>query len=120
MRREGERTQLLGLLAFGDSLKASARDAVARLHELGISTVMLTGDNRGSAAAVARALGIDDCRAEVLPGDKAEAMQALRARARWWRWSATASTTRRRWRRPMSASRCPPAPTSRWRPPASR
>jgi len=70
--------KLLGLLAFGDTVKASAPEAIARLHALGIRTVMLTGDNRGSAEAVAAALGIDDVRAEVLPGDKAAAVQALR------------------------------------------
>ncbi len=79
MHRVGETAELMGLLAFGDSVKASAREGVARLHELGIDTVMLTGDNRGSAAAVARQLGIREFRAEVLPGDKAAAVQALRA-----------------------------------------
>ncbi len=79
MRKDGETAELLGLLAFGDAVKASARAAVARLHELGINTVMLTGDNRGSAAAVARELGLQDFRAEVLPGDKAAVVQALRA-----------------------------------------
>lgn len=67
------------LLAFGDAVKASAHDAVARLHELGIQTVMLTGDNPGSADAVARELGIQEVRAEVLPCDKAAVVQALRA-----------------------------------------
>jgi Cu+-exporting ATPase len=70
---------LLGLLAFGDTLKASAFAAVARLHELGIRTVMLTGDNRGSAEAVAGALGIDEVRAPVLPDEKAAVVQELRA-----------------------------------------
>ena len=79
MRKDVERTELLGLLAFGDAVKASARDAVARLHELGIETVMLTGDNQGSADAVARELRIKAVRAEVLPGDKAAVVQALRA-----------------------------------------
>ena len=79
MRKDVERTELLGLLAFGDAVKASACDAVARLHELGIKTVMLTGDNQGSADAVARELGITEVRAEVLPGDKAAVVQALRA-----------------------------------------
>ncbi len=79
LRRQGEGAELLGLLAFGDTVKASARAAVARLQALGIETVMLTGDNAGSANAVARALGIDHVRAEVLPGDKAAAVQALRA-----------------------------------------
>ena len=71
--------ELLGLLAFGDAVKPSARAAVARLHELGIHTVMLTGDNQGSAEEVARQLGIESFRAEVLPADKAAAVQALRS-----------------------------------------
>ena len=79
VRKDGELTELLGLLAFGDAVKASARDAVSRLHELGIATVMLTGDNQGSADAVARELGITEVRAEALPGDKAAVVQALRA-----------------------------------------
>jgi Cu+-exporting ATPase len=79
LRDGGERSELLGLLAFGDAIKATARDAVARLHALGIETVMLTGDNRGSAEAVARELGIGQFRAEVLPGDKAAVVQELRS-----------------------------------------
>ncbi len=70
--------RVLGLLAFGDTVKPAAVAAVARLHELGIRTVMLTGDNRGAAAAAAAELGIDDVRAEVLPGDKAAVVQQLR------------------------------------------
>jgi P-type Cu+ transporter len=70
---------LLGLLAFGDSAKPQAAAAVARLHQLGIRTLMLSGDNRGAAEHVAKELGIDDVRAEVLPADKAAAVQALRA-----------------------------------------
>ena len=79
LREAGDTTELLGLLAFGDAIKASARDAVARLHRLGIDTLMLTGDNHGSAEAVARALGIRQFRAEVLPADKAAVVQQLRA-----------------------------------------
>ena len=79
MRKDADRNELLGLLAFGDPVKSSARDAVARLHRLGIETVMLTGDNRGSADAVARELGIVQVHAQALPGDKAAIVQALRA-----------------------------------------
>ena len=79
LRRDADATTVLGLLAFGDALKATAPAAVRRLHDLGIRTVMLSGDNRGSAEAVARQLGIDTVRAEVLPADKAAAVQALRA-----------------------------------------
>ncbi|HEV7913256.1 MAG TPA: heavy metal translocating P-type ATPase [Albitalea sp.] len=77
VRRDGDRIELLGLLAFGDSIKPTAAAAVARLHRMGLATVMLTGDNRGSADAVARALGIREVRAELLPGDKAAAVQQL-------------------------------------------
>ena len=70
--------RLLGLLAFGDTVKPAAAEAVARLHQLGIRTVMLTGDNRGAAEAVAKELGITDVRAEVLPGDKAAIVKELR------------------------------------------
>jgi Cu+-exporting ATPase len=79
LREAGEHFELLGLLAFGDAIKATARQAIARLHSLGIETVILTGDNRGSAEAVARELGIRQFRAEVLPGDKAAVVQELRS-----------------------------------------
>jgi P-type Cu+ transporter len=70
--------QLLGLLAFGDSLKPTAMAAVSRLHQLGIRTVMLTGDNPGAAEVVARELGIDEVRAGMLPDDKAAFVKSLR------------------------------------------
>jgi Cu+-exporting ATPase len=78
LQRNGETTLVFGLLAFGDRIKASAHEAVARLHEMGIETMMLTGDNKGSAQAVARELGIKNFRSEVLPGDKAAIVQRLR------------------------------------------
>ncbi len=70
--------RLLGLLAFGDTPKANAAAAIAALHALGVRTVLVSGDNRGAAQAVARRLGISDVRAEVLPGDKADVVAALR------------------------------------------
>ncbi|MEO7008638.1 MAG: HAD-IC family P-type ATPase, partial [Caldimonas sp.] len=71
--------QLLGLLAFGDRVKPGAADAVRALHAIGIATALVTGDNRGSAVAVGRELGIDDIRAEVLPEDKAAIVASLKA-----------------------------------------
>ena len=79
LRETGQTTALLGLLAFGDDIKDSARHAVARLQGLGIDTVMLTGDNCGSVQVAARELGILQFRAEVLPDDKAAFVQQLRA-----------------------------------------
>jgi P-type Cu+ transporter len=70
--------RLRGLLAFGDALKPDARAAVDALHALGVKTLLVSGDNRGSASAVAAALGIDEVRAEVLPADKAAIIAGLR------------------------------------------
>jgi Cu+-exporting ATPase len=70
---------LLGLLAFGDAPKAWARDAVAALQAAGVQTVMVSGDNRGSADAVGRQLGIGRIEAEVLPEHKAGIIGALKA-----------------------------------------
>ncbi|GAB3628104.1 copper-translocating P-type ATPase [Pandoraea terrae] len=78
LARGDSRARMLGLLAFGDTVKPASYAAVARLRELGIRTVMLTGDNQGSARAVAHELGIDEVRAELLPGDKAAIVQELR------------------------------------------
>ena len=75
-------TELAGLLAFGDTLKPSARRAVQRLQAIGVASVMLTGDNPGSARAVASAVGISDFRAEVLPADKADVVAALKREGR--------------------------------------
>ena len=69
---------LIGLFAFGDAVKDDARDAVARLHALNVRTVLVTGDNRGSANAVAKALGIAQVEAEVLPQDKADIVAKLK------------------------------------------
>jgi Cu+-exporting ATPase len=70
----------LALIAFGDTVKPTARDAVARLKEMGIRSVLVTGDNRGSAASVAASLGIDEFHAEVLPDDKARVIRDLKMR----------------------------------------
>jgi Cu+-exporting ATPase len=72
--------ELLGLFAFGDALKEGSADAVATLQASGIHTRMLTGDNRGSAMAVARQLKIEDVDANVLPEHKAAAILDLQRR----------------------------------------
>ena len=72
----------LTLLAIADSLRDTSRAAVARLKEMGIRVVMLTGDNAATAAAIAAEAGIDEFRAGILPGDKAAAVGALRTGGR--------------------------------------
>jgi Cu+-exporting ATPase len=71
--------QPAGLLGIADSIKPSAREAIARLQRDGIRIVMLTGDNALTAGVVARKLGIDEVRAEVLPDAKAEVVAELQA-----------------------------------------
>ena len=68
----------LGLLAFGDQAKHSAAAAVAALQREGIRVVLISGDNRGAAQALAHEVGITEVEAEMLPGDKAQHLQALR------------------------------------------
>ncbi len=72
--------RLLGLLAFGDQVKPSAAAAVAALQAQAVRTVLITGDNRGSAQAVGKALGLDEVRFEVLPEDKAAIVGELKAK----------------------------------------
>jgi len=69
----------VGVLAVADTLKASSSRAVQALRQLGAVVVMITGDNRQTAAAIAREAGIDRVLAEVLPDQKAEEIRRLQA-----------------------------------------
>ncbi len=75
-------TQVAGIFAIADPVKETTPEAVQALHAAGIEVVMLTGDNRVTAEAVARRLGIDRVEAEVLPDHKADVVQRLRAEGR--------------------------------------
>jgi P-type Cu2+ transporter len=74
--------QIAGLIAVADAPRDTALDAIAALKKLGISPVMLTGDNRATAERIAAALGIDEVIAEVLPADKAAKVADLQQRGR--------------------------------------
>jgi Cu2+-exporting ATPase len=74
--------RMAGAVAVADTIRDSARGAVRALHGLGIQTVMLTGDNRRTAEAVARQLGMDQVIAEVLPEDKARKVAELQGAGR--------------------------------------
>jgi Cd2+/Zn2+-exporting ATPase len=87
LQREGKTSIVIsnareveGIIAVTDELKPESRDVVAELMRLGIETVMLTGDNRAPAQAVAAAVGIREVKAEMLPEDKADAIKELTQR----------------------------------------
>lgn len=89
MRRAGQTVlfvivdgALVGLVGVADPLKASAREAIAALHREKLRIVMVTGDHRQTADAVARELGIDEVVAEVLPEEKADVVRRLKAEGR--------------------------------------
>ncbi len=84
LSNEGKTTMFLGIdgrpagiIAVADTLKPNSREAVSELHRLGLEVVMLTGDNRRTAEAIARQAGIDRVLAEVLPEDKASEVKKL-------------------------------------------
>jgi Cu+-exporting ATPase len=74
--------KLAGILAIADPIKATTPEAIRTLHQEGVRIVMLTGDNRTTAEAVARKLGIDEVEADVLPDRKSEVVARLRKEGR--------------------------------------
>ena len=74
--------EVIGIVAIADPIKESSASAIRSLHEKNIEVYMLTGDNQQTAAAVARQVGLDDYRAEVLPADKADFVRELQQRGK--------------------------------------
>jgi Cu+-exporting ATPase len=75
--------RVAGLVGVADPIKETTSEALRQLHDEGLRVVMLTGDNRTTAQAVAAKLGIDEVLAEVLPSDKSEAIKRLQAQGRF-------------------------------------
>jgi Cd2+/Zn2+-exporting ATPase len=71
---------VLAIFAVADTIKDSSRTAIAELHQLGVVSVMLTGDNSATAATIAREAGIDDARGNLLPEDKLAAIEEMQQR----------------------------------------
>ncbi|WP_081655635.1 heavy metal translocating P-type ATPase [Halopiger goleimassiliensis] len=76
----GTESKLLGAIAIADEVRPASKRTVARLQELGVDrVVMLTGDNEGTARAIAEEVGVDDYHAELLPDEKVDAVETLQA-----------------------------------------
>jgi len=78
----GTERGLIGIIAVADTLKQEAKEAVAALRNEGIQLILLSGDNRRTAEAIAREVGIDEVIAEVLPADKANVIRDLQAQGK--------------------------------------
>ena len=74
------RTEVLAVFAVADTIKETSRQALAELHALGVSSVMLTGDNSATARTIAQQAGIDDARGDLLPEDKLAAIEDMQKR----------------------------------------
>lgn len=75
-----ENGKVIGIISVADTIKETSREAIAKLHESGIKTVMLTGDNRAAADYIGKEAGVDEVIAEALPEDKARIVEEYRGK----------------------------------------
>src|SRR2546423_7837109 len=81
VKRDGG-VERVGRITLADRIKPDSLAAIKTLHDMGLRTVLLTGDNRATAEAIAREVGIDDVRADVKPADKARVVRELQQEAK--------------------------------------
>jgi Cu+-exporting ATPase len=124
LRREGQTVMFVGidgqpagLLGVADPIKESTPEAITMLHGDHVRIVMVTGDNRTTAEAVARKLGLEEVEAEVLPAEKVAVIKRLQADGRIVAMAGDGINDARHWHRPMWGSPWGLGPTWPWRAP---
>ena len=125
LRREGATAiyvavdgQAAGILAIADPIKATTSQAITALKEAGIRVVMLTGDNKTTARAVAQNSGFQRSKPKCCPRTRVKSSPDIAPKDASSRWRAMVSTMRRRWRPLTSALQWGPAPMLPWKAPA--
>lgn len=78
--------ELIGIIGVADVVKPTSRQAIEELRNMGIETVMLTGDNTKTATAIQKQVGVDRIVAEVLPQDKEREVRQLQGSGKKWQW----------------------------------
>lgn len=76
----GTETEILSFIAVADEMRESSKEVISKLNSMGIETVMLTGDNARTAAAIGKRVGVSDIRADLLPEDKLNVIKELRVK----------------------------------------
>lgn len=77
---------MIGIIGVADVVKPTSRQAIEELRNMGIETVMLTGDNTKTATAIQKQVGVDRIVAEVLPQDKEREVRQLQGSGKRWQW----------------------------------
>ena len=82
----GTEKEILSFIAVADEMRESSKEVISKLNSMGIETVMLTGDNERTAAAIGKGVGVSDIRADLLPEDKLNFIKELRENIKVWQW----------------------------------
>ena len=85
-----KKKKFLSFIAVADEMRESSKEVIGKLNNMGIETVMLTGDNQRTATAIGKQVGVSDIKADLLPEDKLNFIKELEKNIKVWGWSEMA------------------------------